>query len=156
MKLNSYTNTILMRNTCVFLIDNYLISYRSKFEGHEGTNTFEDICKDLGYLITCNHLNKFHIFIKDDILAINEELLKKCDAIAYFIYQFTGSKTILHLNNTKTTFLKKMYYDNKDLAEYDSIQIQIDNKRIEFKDGCEEITISHNSKGPIVIIDRLN
>lgn len=151
MELMRNTNSILTRNTYVFFVDNYLISYKKyKYKVIEGTNTFDDICKDLEYIITHSNLNKFHIFIKDNITSINEELLKKCDAIAYFIYQFTGNKTILHINNNKTTFLKKMYYENKDLAKYDSIQIQIDNKCAEFKDGDARIRITNTSKGSVV------
>lgn len=150
MKLMKGTNSILMKNTYVFFIGRYLLYPTKCYCQKEGINTIEDICKDLKYIVTHSNLNKFHIFIKDDITVIDEMLLKKCNAIAYFIYQFTGKKTILHINKTKTTFLKKMYIDNKNLVDYDTIQIQIDNIQVEFKDGDVQIRVINTSKGPIV------
>lgn len=143
------TNSLLMKNTYVFFIGHCSLNHIDNYHD-KSNNTIEDMCHDLNYIITHSNLNKIHIFIKDDICVINEDLLKKCNTIAYFIYQFTGKKTILHINKTKTTFLKKMYLENKNLADYDAIQIQIDKSYVEFKDGDVQIRITNTSKGSVV------
>ena len=43
-----------------------------------------------------------------------------------------------------------MYLENKNLADYDAIQIQIDNSYVEFKDGDMQIRITNTSKGSVV------
>ena len=143
------TNSLLMKNTYVFFIGHCSLNNIDNY-CNKSNNTIEDMVKDLNYIITHNNLSKIHIFIKDDICVIDETLLKKCNTIAYLIYQFTGKKTILHINKTKSTFLKKMYHENKDLGNYDAIQIQIDRSYVEFKDGDAQIRITNTSKGSVV------
>lgn len=151
MKINK-NNSILLKNSYIFLADEYDI-YDSGHYIHS-YHKYEDILHDIIDKPNKTHICKYHIFIKNSISVLTEDLIKRCDLIARAIYVMTGKKTILHIDKSQSTFLKKMYLENKKLGIYDCIQFQIDSRFVRFKDGYTEIVVINSKNGPIVKIER--